>query len=121
MRTEPPVSVPTASGTRPRASATAEPEDDPPGTQSGFRAFAGVPKWGFNPRPENASSLSWLLPTTTAPARSRFCTATASTVAGARKRASTADPAAVTVPATSSRSLTRRGTPSRGPSGRPAA
>ena len=32
MRTEPPVSVPIATGARPRATATAEPDDEPPGT-----------------------------------------------------------------------------------------
>src|SRR4051794_10183059 len=42
-RPEPAVSVPRANGTRPRATATAEPELDPPGTSVGSRTFGGVP------------------------------------------------------------------------------
>jgi len=42
-RPEPAVSEPSASGTRPAATATAEPELDPPGRRSGFTALRGTP------------------------------------------------------------------------------
>ena len=43
--TEPPVWVPTASGTWPAATAAADPDDEPPGVRPGrrgFRVFAGA-------------------------------------------------------------------------------
>ena len=42
-RPEPAVSVPSASGTSPAATATAEPELDPPGISAGLRALRGMP------------------------------------------------------------------------------
>ena len=53
-RIEPDVSVPIAHGTTPAATATAEPDEDPPGASALFRArgFGGVPKCGFRPSPE---------------------------------------------------------------------
>src|SRR3954467_13635555 len=42
-RPEPAVSVPSASGTSPPATATAEPELDPPGISAGLRALRGMP------------------------------------------------------------------------------
>ena len=56
-RIEPDVSVPIAQGTTPAATATAEPEDEPPGARAGSSGFGGVPKCGFSPSPEKASSL----------------------------------------------------------------
>ena len=44
MRIEPPVSLPSAKSTRPAATATAEPLDDPPGTRPGARGLMGVPQ-----------------------------------------------------------------------------
>ena len=41
-RPEPAVSVPSAKGTRPRATATAEPELDPPGTIAGSKVLRGT-------------------------------------------------------------------------------
>ena len=41
-RPEPAVSVPSEKLTSPRATATAEPEDDPPGTIAGSTAFLGI-------------------------------------------------------------------------------
>ena len=67
-RIEPDVSVPIATGTMPAATATAEPDDEPPGAQPGARGFGGVPKCGFRPSPENASSLRFVFPTHTIPA-----------------------------------------------------
>ncbi len=42
-RTDPPVSVPSAKSTRPRATADADPLEDPPGTRSGAFGLRGVP------------------------------------------------------------------------------
>ena len=42
-RPEPAVSVPSASGTNPAATATAEPELDPPGIKSELNGFRGTP------------------------------------------------------------------------------
>src|SRR4051794_14421378 len=42
-RPEPAVSVPSASGTSPAATATAEPELDPPGISAGLMALRGMP------------------------------------------------------------------------------
>ena len=53
-RIEPDVSVPIAHGTTPAATATADPDDEPPGTRATApeRGLAGVPKCGFSPSPE---------------------------------------------------------------------
>lgn len=40
---DPAVSVPSAKLTRPAATAAAEPEDEPPGTNRSSKAFGGVP------------------------------------------------------------------------------
>ena len=42
-RPEPAVSVPSAKLTRPAATATAEPELEPPGTNAGSNGFCGTP------------------------------------------------------------------------------
>jgi hypothetical protein len=42
-RPDPAVSVPSAKDTIPRATATTEPDDDPPGTIAGSMAFSGTP------------------------------------------------------------------------------
>src|SRR5438874_476124 len=42
-RPEPAVSVPSAKATRPAATATAEPELDPPGMKAGSKGFGGTP------------------------------------------------------------------------------
>ena len=48
VRIEPPVSPPKAIGLRPLATATAEPEDDPPGANCcSAHGFLGVPCIGF--------------------------------------------------------------------------
>ena len=119
-RIEPDVSVPIAPGTTPAATATAEPDDEPPGHPARARAGStGVPKCGFRPSPENASSLRFVLPTQTIPAAASRATTGASAAAGAASRRS-ADAAVVGVPATSIRSFHATGTPSSGPRGAPA-
>src|SRR3954470_10202925 len=70
--TEPPVCVPTASGTRPAATAAAEPADDPPGVRPA--AFGLSVRVGFR----KANSVVVVLPTTTPPARRIACTMAAS-------------------------------------------
>ena len=52
-RIEPDVSVPIAHATTPLATATAEPDEEPPGIRSGPRprGLGGVPKCGFRPEP----------------------------------------------------------------------
>src|SRR5690554_542306 len=57
-RMEPPVSVPIEAAARPDATATADPDDDPPGARlvCASTGLSGVPKWGFRPSPEYASS-----------------------------------------------------------------
>lgn len=42
-KSSPPVSLPIAKSTSPEAQATAEPEEEPPGTLSGQAGFLGVP------------------------------------------------------------------------------
>ena len=53
VRIEPAVSAPMAAGTRPAATATAEPLDEPPGVRCTARSQGlwGVPRWGLMPQP----------------------------------------------------------------------
>src|SRR3954467_9955865 len=79
-RPEPAVSVPSANGTSPRATTTAEPELDPPLTRSGAKALDGRPYGeGAPPRPV-ANWWRLVLPMQTAPAATSLATANASTV-----------------------------------------
>ncbi len=113
------MSVPMAQGTTPAATATAEPDEDPPGTRAGSSGLRGVPWCALMPSPEKANSLRLVLPTQTRPAADSRATAGAScTAAGAPAR--TADAAVVGVPATSTMSFHATGTPSSGPAGAPA-
>ena len=54
MRTEPPVSLPTAATAMPSLTDTAAPEEEPPGMRPVARSqgLRGVPWCGFRPRPE---------------------------------------------------------------------
>ena len=75
MRVEPPVSVPMAISHMPSATATAAPDDEPPGTRVRSDGLPGVPKCGLAPTPEKANSVMLVLATITAPpARSRRTT-----------------------------------------------
>ena len=49
MRTEPPVSEPSAKSTSPAATADADPHEEPPGKRSGARGLSGVPCHTFSP------------------------------------------------------------------------
>jgi hypothetical protein len=119
-RTEPPVSVPMASGTTPAATATAAPDDEPPGAREPLSSarFTGVPKCGLRPRPEKANSGRLVLPMQIMPARVAWATSRAS-VCVATCFALTADAAVMTVPAISNRSFHATGTPSSGLKGAP--
>ena len=111
IRIEPPVSLATASGTMPAATAAAEPPLDPPAMRSrshGLRVDPRSAFWVVIPQPN-----SWerVVPTTTAPARRSAATMAASAVA--RRPASTIDPYVTSVSATSNSSFTPMGTPCR--------
>ena len=60
--TEPPVSEPIEAKLKFFATEIAEPEDDPPGTRLASKEFFGVIVFGFNPKPEKANSVIWVLP-----------------------------------------------------------
>ena len=78
MRTEPPASEPSASGTQPLATAAAEPPDEPPGVRSGFHGLRVIPHSALKVLLEKANSGVVVLPTMMAPAVSRFSTTRAS-------------------------------------------
>ena len=121
MRIEPPVSVPMPTSASPKATDTAAPDDEPPGTRAcaGSAGLAGVPWCGLMPTPENANSLILVLPSTTAPASRKRCTTGASCSTGASP-AHTTPPAIVVSPATSMLSLRVMHTPCNAPRLRPA-
>ena len=111
MRTDPPVSVPKATSASPVATATADPDDDPPGSRRGSRGFTGVPDQWFTPLADQHSSVSPVLPTIRAPPSRADATTAASISAGSAISATTGHPAVVGTPATSMQSFTA----SRGP------
>ena len=111
IRTEPPVSDPSATSASPVATAAAEPLDDPPGMRAGSSGLTGVPNQGLVPSGSIASSCRFVLPTIRAPAARAPARQAASAVAGAALRSTARDPAVVGTPATSMMSLTA----SRGP------
>ena len=118
-RTDPPVSVPSAKSARPPATAAAEPEDEPPGTNPGAAGFRGVPWNGFSPRIPSETSSVIVLPTTFAPARSRRSTSAACRSGAGWVRPQSGFPPPVGSPATSKRSLTANVRPESGPPVRP--
>ena len=77
-RTEPPVSVPSASGTMPAATAAAEPPDEPPATRSGSSGWRTGPNAEFSLELPMPNSSRFVLPITTAPAASKRATTVAS-------------------------------------------
>ena len=48
MRTEPPMSVPSASGTQPLPTAAPEPPEEPPGVFAGFHGLRVMPQSGLS-------------------------------------------------------------------------
>src|SRR5262245_53335514 len=89
-RIEPPVSLATASGTRPAATAAADPPLEPPGMRlrsHGLRVEPLVACWVVMPQPNPCDRVP---PTTTAPAVRNAATPAAS--CSARRPANTNDP-----------------------------
>ena len=75
---EPPVSVPSATGTMPAATAAALPPDEPPGTCAKFHGLCVGPNALDSVVEPNANSSMFSLPIGTAPARFARCTHVAS-------------------------------------------
>ena len=76
-RPDPAVSVPNAKGTSPAATATADPELDPPDTRAGSNTQAGMPYGERVPFSPVANWSRLVLPTGIAPAATRRSTAKA--------------------------------------------
>src|ERR1700682_2612241 len=120
---EPSVSVPTATGVRPAATATADPLEEPQGDLSrtcGLRHCRPRPLHPPDDREERklAHSLRFVLPSMSIPAARRRATSGASAGAGTPMRAS--EPAVVCMRSpVSMLSLTRIGMPCSGPRTRP--
>ena len=122
---DPSVSVPTARGARPAATAAADPDDEPPAERSSACGLTQSPPTALQPDVEPvdrkfAHSDRLVLPRTMAPAARSRVTSGASVAGPSSHNAS--EPAVVPIgPAVSMLSLTRTGTPWRGPRERPAA
>ena len=111
MRTDPPVSLPSATSASSVATATAEPLDEPPGTSPGSRGLVGVPNHGLMPDVPNASSWRLVLPTMRTPAARAPASNGASAAAGLARSATARHPAVVGTPSMSMRSFTASRTP----------
>src|SRR4051812_2202786 len=112
-RTEPPVSVPGARSTSPAASATADPEEEPPGIRDsscGLRTGGRPGVWPIIPQ---ASWCMASLPTTVAPASRWRRTLVASTVQCSCRNGA---PESRSIPATEKQSLNATTRPASGPS-----
>jgi hypothetical protein len=117
MRTEPPPSVPMASGPSPAATAAPAPPDEPPGVRSSFQGLRLMPLSGESVTPLWPYSELVLWANTMAPASRRRATAGASASDGVLSVSLLAIVAAQ--PLTRTSSLIETGTPSIGDSGLP--
>ncbi len=117
MRTEPIVSVPSASAQKPAATAAAEPEEEPPGVKPGRSGFSQGGNPGACPEAPSAPSSMAVLPRMTRPALRADVTTGASCCAMRPRKA--ARPAVQGSPATSMLSLTASVRPSNGERARP--
>src|SRR5260221_647806 len=113
----PPAALPSAPGAMPLATATAPPDDEPPGIRAGSQGFTGVPCHGFTPVGWMPNSCMLVLAKITAPAARSRCTRGASTGIGLVRNFV---PLVDGKPATSMQSLTATAIPSRAESGFPA-
>jgi hypothetical protein len=121
MRMDPPPSVAWATGTIPAATAAADPPLDPPALRVGSCGFKVGPNSAGSVLGDSPNSGVFVLPRTTSPAARWRCTTTESWSAGATP-ANKRLPFVVLAPATFvHRSLTRNGTPQKGPAGNPSA
>ena len=119
MRIDPPMSVPSASGARPAATAAPEPPLDPPGVRSSRRGLRVTPNSSLEVWPHSQNGGFVVFAITIAPASRRRRTATASHLG--TKSASTRVPIVAGAPRTQITSLTATGTPHRAPPPTPAA
>ena len=118
LRTEPPVSVPSAAGTMPAASATPEPLDEPPGKWLPPQGLTAGGHGRSNDGPPMANSCVASLPIMMPPAALSRAVTGAS--AAATLSISTLECAVVGSPATSMMSFSAKGMPCNGPFQRPA-
>src|SRR5438093_2671743 len=118
--TEPPVSVPIATGASPAEMATPEPLEDPPGVRWTARSHGlrGVPMCVLVPQLPMANSTVCVLPRTIIPAPMSRSASVGGT--GDTRSAHTFAPPVVTRPSSSTRSLSAMGTPWSGPTRWPA-
>ncbi len=68
------MSLPSASGTQPAATAAPEPPEEPPGVRSRFHGLRVIPQSGLSVKLEYANSGVVVFPTMIAPAPSSFST-----------------------------------------------
>ena len=107
-RIEPAVSVPKATSAIPLATATAEPQLEPPGSslRELLSGLAGVPKYSLKPEGATANSLKFALPTIWTLRCRAIARHEASFSAGTRFLARRSEPAVVTTPFMSMLSFT---------------
>ena len=117
LRSDPPMSDPSASGTIPAARAAAAPPLDPPAERLRSNGLRVVPKIGLKVCDPAAHSGTLVLPMTTAPAP-RIRSAISSSRRGTWS-ARSGEPKVVRQPATSWVSLNACGSPCSGPTGSP--
>ncbi len=117
-RTLPPVSLPSAAGTSPAATAAADPPELPPGTRSGSTGFRVGPNAEFSVLEPMANSSRFVLPAINAPAARSSRTAVASY--GARHPSRIREPHVVGWSSVVRLSFTATGTPARRPASEPA-
>src|SRR5476649_2926863 len=110
IRIEPPPSLPCAIGTTRLATATAEPPDEPPDVRVASHGFRVVPVRLVSVEAAMPSSGVVVLPKITTPARLNRATRVESNTAGGASSASR-EPHQVGVPAISTMSLSKNGTP----------
>src|SRR5580700_12040743 len=111
-RMDPPVSVPSEYGTEPAATVAALPPLLPPGTRSMSQGLPTGPYAEFSVDDPMANSSQLVLPTQTAPASNKRCTAVP--VYGGLNPLRIFDPAVVSMPSTQSTSLSAMGMPHSG-------
>src|SRR5690606_18455771 len=119
LRSEPPMSLPSAIGCRPVASAAAAPPLLPPAVRVGSYGLRVAPKIGLNVWEPAANSGTLVLPIVIAPA-ARMRSTTRSSTSGTWSRI-TGEPNVVRMPAVRWVSLCATGRPFSGPIGSPAA